>query len=74
MRKSMLCFWETNTCLIFFTSLASALALTGRSLGFIILNSIIEKIPPPIGDHQAPLQAMIFDSVYNTFRGVEAYF
>ena len=39
-----------------------------------ILADIIEKIPPPNGDVKAPLQAMIFDSVYNTFRGVEAYF
>ena len=39
-----------------------------------ILNEIIEKIPPPKGDQNAPLQAMIFDSVYNTFRGIEAYF
>tara|TARA_B100000902_G_scaffold44524_2_gene52065 strand:+ start:585 stop:2375 length:1791 start_codon:yes stop_codon:yes gene_type:complete len=39
-----------------------------------ILNTIIEKIPAPSGDINAPLQAMIFDSVYNTFRGIEAYF
>ena len=39
-----------------------------------ILESIITKIPKPIGDASAPLQAMIFDSVYNTFRGIEAYF
>ena len=39
-----------------------------------ILTSIIQKIPPPKGDVNAPLQAMIFDSVYNTFRGIEAYF
>jgi len=39
-----------------------------------ILSAIIEKIPSPNGDPNAPLQAMIFDSVYNTFRGVEAYF
>ena len=31
-------------------------------------------MPPPTGDINAPLQAMIFDSVYNTFRSVEAYF
>ena len=39
-----------------------------------ILAEIINKIPAPKGDINAPLQAMIFDSVYNTFRGVEAYF
>ena len=39
-----------------------------------ILHSIIKKIPHPKGDSNAPLQAMIFDSVYNTFRGIEAYF
>ena len=39
-----------------------------------VLSAIIEKIPPPKGNPTAPLQAMIFDSVYNTFRGVEAYF
>ena len=39
-----------------------------------ILNAIIEKIPCPKGDRNKPLQAMIFDSVYNPFRGIEAYF
>ena len=39
-----------------------------------ILTAIIDRIPSPKGDSKAPLQAMIFDSVYNTFRGVEAYF
>ncbi|MET3731457.1 translation elongation factor 4 [Moheibacter stercoris] len=39
-----------------------------------LLHTIIEKVPPPVGDPEAPLQALIFDSVYNPFRGVEAYF
>ncbi len=39
-----------------------------------ILARIVERVPPPSGDTAAPLQAMIFDSVYNTFRGIEAYF
>ncbi len=40
----------------------------------LILAAIIERIPAPVGDPQAPLQALIFDSVYNSFRGIEAYF
>lgn len=39
-----------------------------------ILEDIIEKIPAPKGDINAPLQALIFDSVFNQFRGVVAYF
>ena len=39
-----------------------------------ILEAIIERIPAPKGEPEAPLQAMIFDSVYNSFRGIEAYF
>jgi GTP-binding protein LepA len=39
-----------------------------------ILERIIEKVPPPKGDLEAPLQALIFDSVFNSFRGVIAYF
>ena len=39
-----------------------------------ILNAIIERIPHPIGDDKAPLQALIFDSVFNSFRGIIAYF
>ncbi|MDP4606537.1 MAG: translation elongation factor 4 [Flavobacteriaceae bacterium] len=39
-----------------------------------ILSAIIERIPAPKGDPAQPLQALIFDSVYNPFRGVETYF
>lgn len=39
-----------------------------------ILQAIIERISPPTGLVDAPLQAMIFDSVYNSFKGVEVYF
>lgn len=39
-----------------------------------LLEQIVERIPAPIGDENAPLQALIFDSVYNPFRGIEAYF
>ena len=39
-----------------------------------ILRAIVELVPAPEGDPQAPLQAMIFDSVFNRFRGIEAYF
>jgi len=39
-----------------------------------ILRAIIERVPAPVGDPKAPLQALIFDSVFNSFRGIIAYF
>ncbi|MBR4167966.1 MAG: translation elongation factor 4 [Bacteroidales bacterium] len=39
-----------------------------------ILDAIVERIPAPKGDPEAPLQALIFDSVFNQFRGIIAYF
>ncbi len=46
---------------------------TGEGIN-LVLEAIISKIPPPKGDPKMPLQALIFDSVYNPFRGVETYF
>jgi GTP-binding protein LepA len=39
-----------------------------------ILKAVVHRIRPPKGDAKAPLQAMIFDSVFNSFRGIEVYF
>ena len=39
-----------------------------------ILKAIINRVPAPVGDSEAPLQALIFDSVFNSFRGIIAYF
>ena len=39
-----------------------------------ILEAIVDRVPAPVGDEEAPLQALIFDSVFNPFRGIEAYF
>ena len=48
-------------------------AKTGQGIDKI-LDSVIDRIPYPKGDPESQLQAMIFDSVYNPFRGIEAYF
>ncbi|MCK9626331.1 MAG: translation elongation factor 4 [Bacteroidales bacterium] len=50
-----------------------ASAKTGEGIP-TILEKIVEKIPAPKGDPAAPLQALIFDSVFNPFRGIIAYF
>ncbi len=39
-----------------------------------ILAAIVERIPAPKGDPEAPLQALIFDSVFNSFRGIIVYY
>jgi GTP-binding protein LepA len=54
----------------------SILRASGRTgLGVeAILESIIERIPAPTGDPEAPLQALIFDSVFNSFRGIIVYY
>lgn len=46
---------------------------TGQGV-YEILDAVVEQIPAPVGDPNAPLQALIFDSVFNPFRGIIAYF
>ena len=46
---------------------------TGEGVGEI-LNAVVERVPHPVGDENAPLQALIFDSVFNSYRGIIAYF
>ena len=48
-------------------------AKTGEGIEAII-EAIIERIPAPVGDPEAPLQCLVFDSVFNSFRGIIAYF
>jgi len=55
---------------------ADVIPASGKTgLGVLdILKAVIERIPSPKGDESAPLQAMIFDSVFNPFRGIIAYY
>ncbi|MDP2189664.1 MAG: translation elongation factor 4 [Sphingobacteriaceae bacterium] len=56
--------------------IADILPASGKT-GFgvdVLLEQIVERIPAPKGDPDAPLQALIFDSVYNNYRGIVAYF
>jgi len=46
---------------------------TGEGV-YKILDTIVETVPPPTGDPDAPLQCLIFDSVFNSYRGIIAYF
>lgn len=54
-------------------SILSVSAKTGEGVGEI-LKEIVRRVPAPKGDPNEPLQALIFDSVYNSFRGIIAYF
>ena len=54
-------------------SILRASGKTGDGV-YDILNAIVERVSPPSGDPEAPLQCLIFDSVFNSFRGIIAYF
>jgi GTP-binding protein LepA len=54
-------------------SIISASAKEGIGIE-AILHAVVKRVPAPKGDPKAPLQAMIFDSVFNSFRGIEVYF
>ena len=54
-------------------SILAASGKTGQGVDDV-LAAIVERIPAPKGDPEAPLQALIFDSVFNSFRGIIAYF
>ena len=54
-------------------SIIRASARTGMGVQEI-LDAIVERVPHPVGDADAPLQALIFDSVFNPFRGIIAYY
>ena len=54
-------------------SILRASGKTGEGV-YDILNAIVERVPAPSGDPEAPLQCLIFDSVFNSFRGIVAYF
>jgi GTP-binding protein LepA len=54
-------------------SILAASGKTGAGV-YDILRAIIERIPAPVGDENKPLKALIFDSVFNSFRGIIAYY
>ena len=55
------------------TDILRASGKTGEGVDDI-LKAVVERVPHPTGDDNAPLQALIFDSVFNSFRGIIAYF